>query len=198
MGAHGDHISAHHADDHKSGDIGVQEFGWYLADCAGLADYRDGSLDGYTPEMYASYMKHTIESFEHAIDHIHERQKNNAHPLHMDDSHREKYQHILQGHRKQIGDLFKEIDLDGSGTLDLAELEDIIKEVEGGKFNEKDFFGFFKGKTPDDELNQTEFGWYIADQAGENDKVSEFIEKCRDVRKSVHERYRLERAEGKR
>ena len=198
MGGASDHVSHHHADSHKSGDIGVQEFGWYLADCAGLADYRDGSLEGYTEDIMAKMMHKTIEEFEHAIDYIHERQKANEHPLHMDDEHRQKYQDILKGHRKQVADLFHAIDQDNSGTLDLAELEDIIKEVEGGTFNEKDFFAFFKGKTPDDHLSQMEFGWYIAEQAGANEKVFDFVEQCREVRVKVHERYRLERVLGQR
>ena len=67
-----------------------QEFGWYLADCAGLADYRDGSLDDYTNEMMASTMMSTIGQFEQAVNFVHDRQKMNEHPLHIDSEHRQK------------------------------------------------------------------------------------------------------------
>ena len=40
----------HPADEFRSDDIELTEFGWYVADCAGLGDYRDHSLDEYTPE----------------------------------------------------------------------------------------------------------------------------------------------------
>jgi len=198
MGAHEDHISAHHADDHKSGDIGVKEFGWYLADCAGLADYNDGSMAGFTPEAYAKAMAATIHEVDAAVDYVHERQKNNDNQLHVEDEFRAKYQSYLQGHRKKVTELFKACDEDNSGTLDLNELRDIIKEVEGKEFDDKVFMAFFKGKGPDDSLSRLEFGYYVAHQAGSNDKVAGFIDKMSAVRQKVQDDWKVERKLGKR
>lgn len=198
MGADDEHIGAHHAEDHKSGDICVKEFGWYLADCAGLADYRDGGLEGYTADDYARMMKSTIKSFEDAVDYVQERQKRNKHPLHLPDAMRHKYEDVLKGHRQQVNDLFKACDADDSGTLDVDELKDIIKEVEGKEFNDKDFMSFFKGKGPNDNLSKLEFGWYIAEQAGSQGAVGKFIDKMNVVRQKVHDEYRIaKKLEGK-
>jgi len=200
LGAHTDYIGAHHAEDHKSHSLHVNELGWYLADCAGLANYRSatgGTLDSYTSENLSENMFNTIKNFEAAIDIIQERQKQNKHPLMISKEHHSQYQGILKGHRRAISLLFKDIDTDGGGTLDVDELRDIIKEVEGKDYDEAKFFAFFRGKTATDTLSQMEFGWYVASKAGKNEKMSEFIDQLHEVRQHVHERYIIEKKEGK-
>jgi len=191
MGAHEDHVGTHHAEDHKSGDIELQEFGWYVADCAGLADYKDGNLDGMNDDAKKKKVLSTLGDIKAALDVVHERQKRNKHPLHLESGLRDKYQDTLKGHRMMVGKLFTSLDKDASGSLDFDELRDVLKGVVGrASFNENDFMKFFEAKSAGDVINKTEFGWYIAHLAAQtynkpNDGVTALIEKFHDVRVTV-------------
>jgi hypothetical protein len=93
--------------------------------------------------------------------------------------------------------LFTDIDVDGSGTLDLEELRDIVKEVDGN-FKEETFMSFFQGKTHDDTLSCGEFGYYVAHLAQKRDAVPGIIEKMTEARVKVHLQYEYERKIGQR
>jgi len=190
QGADEAHVGTLHIDDHKSGDIDEREFGWYIADCAGLADYGDG--DGYDDIARGHLMKTTLTAFEDAIDEINRRNKHRKSLVVQNDM-RVMYQMTLAGHRTQVGDLFNMCDEDKSNSLDFGELKDIIIELTGrSSFSEDKLMEFFKGKNVGDTINQMEFGWFLADHAGQNEKMPALIEKMKDAIQKVHERYVLE------
>ena len=192
QGADEAHVGTLHIDDHKSGDIDEREFGWYIADCAGLADYGDGSLDGYDDAARGHLMMETLSAFEAAIDEIHRRNKHRKSLVVQNDM-RVKYQMTLAGHRTQVNDLFNMCDEDKSNSLDFGELKDIIIELTGrSSFSEDKLMEFFQGKNVGDHINQMEFSWFLADHAGENGKMPALIEKMKDAIQKVHERYVLE------
>ena len=93
-------------DSYKSGDIDEKEFGWYMADCAGLADYGDGSLDGYDEDAMAHAMKKELSSFEEAVDNVLERRKARGDTLNLASHQRKEYQDTVHGHRFSINKLF--------------------------------------------------------------------------------------------
>jgi len=198
QGADESHVGAMHDSDHKSNDIDEREFGWYLADYAGLADYGDGSLDSYDSNALAHTMKATIEQFDEAIEYVQQRQKARGDSLHVSSEMRTKYQDILSGHRKQIATMFDGIDADRSGSLDVEELRDIVKVVEGRQsFHEDKFMAFFNKKKPEDTLSQLEFSWYVAEKAGSKEAMPDFLEKMKHAIQKVHDQYIIDKKERK-
>jgi hypothetical protein len=120
LGAHTDYIGTHHAEDHKSHSLHVNEFGWYLADCAGLANYRSatgGTLDSYTSENLSENMFNTIKNFEAAIDIIQERQKQNKHPLMISKEHHSQYQGVFAARFKPIAQTHRSPQVCGLETI---------------------------------------------------------------------------------
>ena len=160
---------------HRSGDIDVQEFGWFLADSAG------------TKENMAA----TIENFKGAVDYVHERMQKNAHPLFMDKAHRDQYGRVLVGHRKVVDQVFQGLDLAKDGVdLLVRELELIMREWKKGAFDKAAFDKFWDIKDgPDDVLSREEFGWYLAELAGCEHKMHGIIEEFKEHAKVVHEKH---------
>ena len=54
-----------------------------------------------------------------------------------------KYAGILTGSLDSIKSLFGKLDVDSSGTLEKAELKEVVSKYNGEAFNEAQFFGWF-------------------------------------------------------
>jgi len=92
------------------------------------------------------------------------------------------YQRRFDENREAITELFKSIDTDSSGYIDVGELEPVATLLHGEVFVKEDYLAWYdlNGKG-DGKFDLKEFGWYVADCAGcEADKMEEWVSKMRD------------------
>ena len=77
-----------------------------------------------------------------------------------------RYHAIAQDYIDQIRQLFVKLDANANGFLSTSEMKTVVEKYTGTEFNEQEFLGWYKLNTEkEDEINLTEFGWYIADVA---------------------------------
>ena len=82
----------------------------------------------------------------------------------------------INNHRDKIKELFLSLDTDGDGTLSKDELRYVTAQYLGNNFDEGVFISWFDvhgGSSISDQLDQTEFGWFIGDIASGFGKISE-------------------------
>ena len=82
-----------------------------------------------------------------------------------------KYGQILTGHEDAVDRLFAKMDVDEDEVLTKDELKEVVALYNGAAFDADKFFGWYDthgseaSSGPDGTINQTEFGFYLADVA---------------------------------
>jgi len=140
-----------------------QFFGWF--DLYGQGGGPDGLLD---LQEFSWYLADVAQSFgepKKAISGVILKFEQIAAP----GNNEVRYGATIKGNETAIEELFKKIDKNSNGFLVASELRDVVSRYSDRPFDEQQFFGWFdvhgQGGGPDGQLDQKEFGWYLADIA---------------------------------
>ena len=93
------------------------------------------------------------------------------------------YQRRFDENKDAIKELFKALDTDGSGHVDVHELEPVATLLHGEAFVKEDYLSWYDSNGKGDgKFDLKEFGWYVADCANcEADKMEEWIAKMKEA-----------------
>uniref|UniRef100_A0A7S3AIB8 EF-hand domain-containing protein n=1 Tax=Haptolina ericina TaxID=156174 RepID=A0A7S3AIB8_9EUKA len=163
----------------ESGDIDVDEFGWYI-----------GSRAGHAPSV-----PKVIEQLSDACDFIQMKKDKKGGKI-LPDSAKENndlYGKILVGFKKEVERLFFRLDVSGDGTLSMDEVKALVTFLEETAFDEKQFLEWWdvKGGVKgggDKSIESMEFGWYVAYWAETSENMGSTIGKFNDAISYLHNR----------
>lgn len=75
------------------------------------------------------------------------------------------YRRRAEPHTASIDALFVKLDVDRSGTLDMAELEQVVTLFSGERFHPAEFIAFYDSNCGDGQFCTAQWAWYIVDCA---------------------------------
>ena len=102
------------------------------------------------------------------------------------------YQRRFDENEAAIVSLFEALDADGSGYIDVGELEPVATLLHGEAFVKEDYLRWYdtNGKG-DGRFDLKEFGWYVADCADcQADQMAEWIQRMRESIATVNKEKR--------